>query len=513
MFVGFLNRKEGWVYRFLNRALWIISCVTIFCIFVLNVIYTSEVAYNKEEHVSIPYAGLSGILIILLIFLLAAVLTKFQNGLENLSEKRLFAVLSVIYALVACYFIMHVETKLRADAQYVYRAAQNIINGDFSDFKKGAYLYRFPYQTGIVFYDSLILQLGGNAAINFALNFFFVLGINYTYFKIAQKLFANKIVNCLTIIISFLFLPQFFFILFAYGLIPGFFFLSLSFYCAITFAKSRKYKVLPALIVSASLAIVMKQNNMIGVLAIIIYLILEMLKSDQKKMLPLAIVVLSVSLVLPGKLMVSYYENRTGYELNQGTPSILWIAMGTDIDNEAGSGGWWDGSNYTLYDEADHDSELAKQRGFEKLTRNLEKIKERPVDAIRFLKNKISSQWCDPLYQSIWSGPLADGGQKVFSPFLQSLYSGGKAEDAAALFSKFISLTVLLGSLVYLFVFTKKGEGWEIPMLFCIGGFLFHTIWEGKSQYIYPYIFAQIPFAAYSLHKTASWLASRRSKH
>lgn len=510
---GFWEKKERVIYRFLNRALWIISCVTIFCVFGLNMIYTSEVAYSKEEHVSIPYAGISSILMLALILILVVFLAQFQNRLEKINEKRLFLSLTVVYVLAACYFIFNVDTKLRADAEYVFLAAQNILKGDYSDLKKGAYLYRFPYQTGIVFYDSLILMLGGNTAANFVLNLLFILGINYTYYRMADKIFENKVVSVLTILISFLFLPQFFFILFAYGLIPGFFFLSTAFYHGICFAKSKSKKNLLVMVAASAIAVVMKQNNLIGVLAIIIYLILETLRSEQKGILLAAIVLLAASLVLPGKWMVSYYENKTGAELNQGTPSVLWIAMGTDIDNEAGSGGWWDGSNYTLYDEADHNSELAKQMGTEKLKQNLLKIQERPMDAIRFLKNKITSQWCDPLYQSIWSGPLKDSGQNVYSPVLESFYTGGTAENMAAMFSKFISLTIVLGMLLYLLMFAKAGKGWEVSLLFCIGGFLFHIIWEGKSQYIYPYIFAQIPFAACAVYKTAALVRTKMKKH
>ena len=69
-----------------------------------------------------------------------------------------------------------------------------------------------------------------------------------------------------------------------------------------------------------------------------------------------------------------------------------------------------------------------------------------------------------------------------------------------------------------LFLLSKKrdGFGWQVLLLFFIGGLLFQTVWEGKSQYIYPYVFSLIPTAAYGLKlvsdKTKTWIDVRSRK-
>ena len=45
-----------------------------------------------------------------------------------------------------------------------------------------------------------------------------------------------------------------------------------------------------------------------------------------------------------------------------------------------------------------------------------------------------------------------------------------------------------------------------MPFMYFIGGLLFHTAWEGKSQYVYSYVFVLIPFAVYGFVKLADVL-------
>jgi len=60
-----------------------------------------------------------------------------------------------------------------------------------------------------------------------------------------------------------------------------------------------------------------------------------------------------------------------------------------------------------------------------------------------------------------------------------------------------MGLFLLLGVLVLL-LYGKHSEGWEVFFLYFIGGLIFHTFWEAKSQYTYPYAFCLIPFAMYA---------------
>ena len=60
-------------------------------------------------------------------------------------------------------------------------------------------------------------------------------------------------------------------------------------------------------------------------------------------------------------------------------------------------------------------------------------------------------------------------------------------------------ISILIFCIAFLFLGAKEHSGWEIALMFFIGGLLFHTVWEGKSQYTYPYIFTLIPLASYAV--------------
>lgn len=47
--------------------------------------------------------------------------------------------------------------------------------------------------------------------------------------------------------------------------------------------------------------------------------------------------------------------------------------------------------------------------------------------------------------------------------------------------------------------YLKEYDKAALGLIFLIGGFLFHLFWETKGQYVYPYIFMQIPAAAYAV--------------
>ena len=66
--------------------------------------------------------------------------------------------------------------------------------------------------------------------------------------------------------------------------------------------------------------------------------------------------------------------------------------------------------------------------------------------------------------------------------------------------------TILSGSIISsLLIIKKKNVDYVLliyisfSFLMLIGGFVFHTFWETKAQYVYQYIFILVPSAAYGL--------------
>ena len=492
---------------FLRQALRLLAGMACGAMLLLNIIYLAQVRYDGLEKVILNWDFPASVFLLVAAALLAAILTQLDGTLDQINQTKLFWILSAVYTGFALYLILNVEPLLRADAESVHTAARQILAGDYYAFQKGSYLYRHPHQLGLALYDCLLALFSPNPLWNMVVNFLLVLGINYTTFRISQELFQNRAISLLTMLCSFAFLPQLFFILFVYGTIPGLFCVNTAFYQALRFAREKKTKNLVAMLLFCAGAVVLKSNYAIGVIAIFIYLALQLLRDKVTLKMAAALIFLLLCLVVPSRLVAMGFEAVTGSPTDQGIPMNLYLAMGTNIDNWTRTAGWYDNSHNEVYDEAWCDKEEAGRVGMELLRENLEKIRRQPKKALDFLQNKIISQWCDPLYQSLWSGPLEAVGQKTYTRITESLYCDGLAEDTMTVVCKFVSTLIWVGIIVFLICRGKNTQGWELFLMYFLGGLIFHTFWEGKSQYIYPYVFCLIPCAMAGI-----WELSRRMK-
>lgn len=503
--------KKVTAYRFCESSLRMISLAAVFLVFLLNVIFTASVSYKGLEIVSYTKCAHISLIMLLAVAVLLVLLARIEHFFAKVNKKLLFALFSLLYSIMAAYLILNVDATLRADPSYVMKAVQSFASGDYRHFSPGKYIYAYPHQTGLLLYELLLYQISSSPVLNFCVNFCFVLGINYFICRISDVLFKSSAVTVITMFLSFAFLPQFFYILFAYGLIPGFFFMLLAFYNTVKFSAEHKIRNIIFAILSASIAICFKQNFLIGGIAIGIYFFLKILKEPKKEKLRflICLICLAVFLYVPSKLITTYFEEKTGAKLDNGIPAILWVAMGTDIDNTKTAPGWYDASGPNIYLASMCDSDAASKAGINKLSENISKMKTDPKRTLSFFVKKTASQWCEPMFQSVWSGPLESCEQYTNTRLLQSIYSGGTAEKIIAAFLKVLCFIIFGSTFGFLLLKEQKHDGWTLFVMFFIGGLLFHTLWEGKSQYTYPYVFCLIPLSAYCIHHTAERIHRR----
>ena len=446
-------------------------------------------------------------LFLLILFLALWIFYFVIANLRKSSAKRIFFLGVLAYTIFAIYLFLSVSGILRNDAVAVYDAARGLNNGDFSYLEINSYLYRFPHQLGLVTYERIILALTGakNAKIFFLLNFIMIIAINYLNWKITKKLFDNEEISKISIVISFLFLPQFFSILFVYGLVPGLFFSMIAIYCLIAYFEKRQLRFLAGLIIALICATVIRNNYIILVVTISIILILDAINH---KAFPsfLGIIVLFTMLSAVNTSINSHYKNLSNGSDISGTPHIAWIAMGLD-DNPKSPRlpGWYDESIDNVYVENKGDFEKIKILSQYKVKERLDYLTGHPKYAWDFFATKVLSTWTEGLFQSIWSGPAPALNQGVRTFLWKSVYNGKFFYKFFSLFSTAILFLIYFGSLVFLFylVGSQKVVNSLIfyPYIYFSGGFLFHLIWETKSQYAYPYIVLLFPVAAFGLFK------------
>ncbi len=494
--------KKANVYNWAHTALWLIATGAACLIFALNVVFSADVAQNSSEKVSfyiqlLPNGGM--LLIAALLFANARVFRKELRRIR-MTEKTLFFLCTGVYSLIALYLILNIGTQLRADAKDVWEIAKQYNpTANPGPFFKGGYIYMYPHQLGLLTFDRLLQLFSQNAKIFFTVNFLCVITINFLLYKTADLVFENHTVNLMTILFSFLFIPNLLFITFAYSMHIGLVFMLAAFYFTLKLRKTGKWYHLLLTALFSALAVMIKTNYLIGIIAIALYWVLCFLQHRQYRAL-IVIAAVLVCAILPQKILTRCYEHDTNASLTNGAPSVLWVVMGTDIDNHDRGPGWYNTYNFnTFYNSAT--TEEAAEKGKESLAKNIEKIQNNPAKALQFLLDKTVSQWCEPLYQSDWSGPLPDTQQEINTDLLRDFYGGGKSNLAISIFAKCLMLVLWALSAVFMVFYAKKHTGWEISLMFFIGGLLFHTVWEGKSQYIMPYVLVLIPFAMYAAYR------------
>ncbi|MBO4991538.1 MAG: hypothetical protein J6E42_05230 [Firmicutes bacterium] len=481
------------------------------------------ITQNKQEQVVVQ--GLTAGFYMFLV-VSTAVLLALCKALGRVSERTLFLVGTILYGIAGCYLIVNVEPELRADAQGVFTAALQFNAGDFSSLDKGNYMFSYPHQLGLMTLERLWLALGGvtteseSAAFGvrllFAINLGYVILINFLLWQLSRLWFVKgedreSLIPRYSILLSFLFLPQLFFILFVYGSLPGMAcILAAAFFLTKWFRqggeeRSRLYFALT--VVAAALAVMVRNNYMIGVLALMAATFLRLLQKRHLRDLAL-ILCLALTLSAPMKLLRPCYEAITGAEIGEGMPMSLYAAMAMQEGNRGN--GWYNSYSINTYVGADYDSEVADAQARDDIEAQLDEFRDDPAYAVRFYGEKVRSIWCDPTFQSIWSGPLDDMGQETHTLFLKEIYSAGPVYERIASFCQVVVIQILgfaLAATVRLM--GRKGKDEEVvaeqrpevlfPVIFLVGGFLFHILWEAKSQYVFMYLVGLIPLAAFGI--------------
>lgn len=457
----------------------------------LNIVFSSALdLYEKSTTQAIsPFDILSAVLICAVLFLLL----RFGDRID---EGRLFCALAGITLIGGVFLLFSTDGSLRADAGHVHEATQQILRGDLSSFSPGGYLSRYPHQLGLVLYELPLTLITPDTHLLFLANLSCVIAIDLFMLRITQRLWENdRAVARMTVFLSFAFLPQLFFILFAYGLIPGFTAMCAGLYLLLCFDRSGRWPCLIGGAVLLATAVLIKKNFAIGAAAAVIFLVLQLLRQPGKRRAAACLLVPAVCLLLrPAAYAV--FTAATGAEIGDGMPSILWVAMGTDPDNRYFGPGWYNGYSEQVYADSGFDAQRAAEAGQEKLREDLARFRADPAMAADFFGQKLISTWCEPTFQSIWSGPLAWCGQNTHNALARSIYDQKAAYRVLAHGMKGLLIVLLLSALGGAIAERRRPERFAVPCLYLIGGVLFHLAWETKSQYVYPYIFLLIPLAA-----------------
>lgn len=405
----------------------------------------------------------------------------------------------IITGIIGAAWVLLTQSHAGADQYYVLKAAEGLRNGDYSAFQYDGYIAKYTNQIGLLFIEYLIGFIVGDYNYIFwqLLNVVMVV-FTYKLFSDILALFNMPRLACLLAPVSgILFFPWTLYSVFIYGNVAGLFFAALSFKYALLFIGSAdekcsvKYLLISGL--AMMLSVMVKNNYLIFMIALIIYTVAEMLRRRNIQIILLSFAVIAgfcMQAVIP-KLVI---EKITGCDLNNGASSWAWIDMGLRPNTGTTyADGWYNGRIAALYENNGYDTKKEAVAAKEEIRAYLELYRNDSKALVSFLSKKVASQWNNPEFQCFWITNVR-GTNIRQSNFITGILSV-KDNSAHMNYLNILQSLILFGSLIYAIdaFFRKSFVGTTVLPLTFIGGFIFHIFWEGKCQYTLPYFMILIP--------------------
>ncbi len=498
---------------FAENAIVILAAAVLCLLSLLCLVQHAYMPMEGDEHMMYFRNGW-GFYCLLLVAFAALGLTLYliQRFSGRVSDRKLFGILAVLYLIAGCYLLFNAHMVLRADAKMVFRTALRFQEGNFRSLTVGHYFFRYPHQLGLLSLERVLMKFSPDCRFFFFTYLVMVITTNFFLWKTTDLWFGhNHMVNCLELLLSFAFLPQLFFILFLYGTVPGMLFLSIAVYGFSRYWDSSRWRWFLLGLAGIVLSCLIRNNYSIAAIALFLLFFLRGIRQGRLRQMILALVIIG-SIPVSTQLQQSFYRATTEINFGKGVPKVVYITMGLQEPGRYSQreSGWYNSYNDHLIQEYNYDMDKIEKRAKNDLRERVSLMVKYPAYSAQFFMRKIRSTWTDPVFQSVWSGPIERPDAYSTSILMRDLYRGGMSYQTLYLFSSVMLFLLYLFALLFLAVrkiWSKDGlpNLMLFPFLYLLGGFTFHLIWETKSQYVYPYVLMMIPMTAYSMQ----WCARR----
>lgn len=424
--------------------------------------------------------------------------------------------LTLLTVVLAASYVGMTQLYPGSDPAKVFDIAMKWRQEDFSSFDEGAYLFCYPFQSGIVLFFYLLSFLFGEG------NFVGIQLVNVVFLAVIYGLlvklsglfgvtagedtegFGKKRTGLQAAVYLGLlvWVPLSFYVTYLYGILPGMALSLGAVYFAQRYLAARRYRYIAAASLCMGLATVIKMNCLIYLIAIACFLVYDAISlfffSGKKRWKEGAvslifIVCMGLGVALCTQISNAVVERIAGRELPEGEVMLSWVVMGMQ-EAPLGPGGY-NGYIGNVFGEYHYDTELITQASMEDLREIVTRMSENPLDeGLPFLARKTAFQWNDPTFICL----DRTRGRKTLTRipgWLKSVIDGRGGVRLSILLN-YMQTQVYLGMLLYLFLRWRKGNLYELMgAVVFLGGYLFHLFWESSASYTIPYFVLLIPYA------------------
>ena len=515
--------------NFSRKFLCIFLCATMGYIGINSLLSTTIIDTKVDVDMEkIKYFGdniLLNILFLIMFIALGYLLyIKREKIYPYITKKRLCVLVFVVTVIVGIVWVYTVQSVPAADSGKVFIAAQDAAESVMDEFhvsnvvfdRSHNYFNYYPFQLGFVFICECVYRVvGGDTP--FPVDIVNVIALALMYvalINIASLITRKKGVITLLAVFLLSGIQPVLFTCFHYGNLIGFSACIWACYFAMKFVKKPALGNVVGLILCMTLGVIAKYNSLICVVAIAIYISVAVITSNQKdvkewkKLIIIPFVVLVPLLTLHG--IVSSYEARSGCNYGSGISQKVYLNMG--IGESKLGPGWYDANkSIHLFAEKRMDVKAIDKESEKQIKKRLNELSKNKSYAIRFFNKKLLSQWNEPEFESIWVSEVKMhyNGDIVEGDFLDSFYNGG-VRSALHRYMDWMHMAMFLCCAIGMLVLYSKKSGSDIIvlMLFLVGAFIYHMIFEAKSQYILVYYILVEFFAVFGFYGVARGLDS-----
>lgn len=475
-------------------------CFGLFCFLYAagNIFFTYRINNADYFEKGISF-GLNIINIILLALFILIIYILIKNEFFKVKEKKMLIVFLLICLVTGLFWILTNDVILREheDSYNCFNAALSIYKGDLEALRQGGYICVYPNNIGLVTYDLLNIFIFGETGALYSIriiNLLFVLSGYYCLYGITNELFnKNRSVNCLLILLMFGSMQFVFYSFFVYGNCLSYSLALLSVFLFIKYLKEREISQLVLSSISISLAITIKMNSLIILIAELIYLFLELLKN--KKTITLIFMILSLVCIYFGTTgLQNYWGNKAGVDYtNTKLPTVCWIAYGVNYDPL--NPGHYTNQFENFHSQNGYKAEYTSIEAKNFIKMAINRFIEKPSIGITFYVKKFLVSWANPQYEAF------DQYRELHNSALSQNVISGPINNVLNYFWDAVSNIISIGLLGFILLNFKKIKLEEmLPAVIVLGGFFFHALWEVKAIYLYQYFMYLLPYAAYGIY-------------
>lgn len=477
---------------------------TVYGLFAVIVVFLTAVSVfgscyvNHDEYTYyLSDTGYKHVVVFVLVVALALVYQTFLKGkLADRYKKMLWYGLLGIYGIAIIWITLYVSMVPRADQASVVNTAMAMVNGEYSAYEVGGYMSVYPNQVGIVYFFYWLFKIFpfGYKTV-FVLNVVSLIGIMAGMAGIGSL--YGKHNKYLVGVVTMMFFPITCYATFIYGNLMGQALSTLGIYFAMKYFSQRKTSSIVWSVITCALAVVMKENFLIPLIGVALFLMLDFMKSPKKKSAFFLLGLLSATICISNGVKL-HTEQITGEQIATGVPTLAWVAMGMQEGYMAY--GWHNQYNEDVYRANDCNTEQTNIQVKEELANRIKEFLSSPAYAVKFFYQKTISQWNNPTFECFWINDRmkrqSDGIEvKKVNGLLESVL-GEPGNFVLQEYCNLYQTLILAGVCIWIFLGRKelKVEQLLLATIF-VGGFVFHFFWEAKCQYVMPYFVLLIPYA------------------